>query len=149
MVLPLKPRTDSAVTLCNAYVAEYKLTPLRSRLAAQARILAARKKALMTVRVYDPTGSLKTNRVVGGFIGQVDSQITYELRADRGRISAAAIGDASEHNQWIVNVEDFVGGQHVQGVQMPDKLQKNCGHWMSKKAVMVEELFQGNLHGDE
>jgi hypothetical protein len=149
MVLPLKPRTDSAVTLCNAYVAEYKLTPLRSRLAAQARILAARKRALMTVRVYDPTGSLKTNRVVGGFIGQVDSQITYELRADRDRISAAAIGDASEHNQWIVNVEDFVGGQHVQGVQMPDKLQKNCGHWMSKKAVMVEELFQGNLHGDE
>jgi hypothetical protein len=147
MASPLTSRTDSAVTLCNSY-AENELAPIRSRLAAQARILAARKKALMTVRVYDPAGALKTNRVVGGFIGQVNSQITYELRADRGRV-AAAIGDTSEQNQWIVNVEDFVHSQYDGDVQLPNSLQGSCGHWMGRRVVLVEELFQGTPYGAE
>jgi hypothetical protein len=148
--LLLKPRNDSAVefpTSCNGY-AEISTTPTRSRLAAQARIMAARKATLATVRVYDPKGDLKVNKIVGGFIGRVDSQITYELRADSGRMSSA-IDDASEQNEWIVKVEDFVDSQHAEAVQPRYKLRGSCGHrggkrtW--KQAGMLGDLFRDSL----
>jgi hypothetical protein len=148
--LSLMLRTDSAVevTATEDDHPQIKHAPTRSRVTAQARILAARKAALMKIRVYDPNGDLQINRAVMGFVGRLDSQITYELRADRDCISAAA-DNASEQNEWTVNVEDFVDGQIYASTQPRDKLPNSCGHRIGKTtwkdAVMVDELFRGVL----
>jgi hypothetical protein len=140
--LPFKLRADSAVefSMSDNDYPQIEDGPTRSRIAAQARILAARKTALTTIRVYDPNGDLKTNKIVGGFIGQIDSPITYELRADRGSLSGAT-DNSSEQNEWIVNVEGFLEPDYE--VKQP----RDCGHKIGertwKEAVMVEELFQG------
>jgi hypothetical protein len=145
-------RTDSVVEVTASENGHPQIehAPTRSRIAAQARILAARKAALMKIRVYDPNGNLQINKAVRGFVGRIDSQIIYELGADRGCISGAA-DNASEQNQWIVNVEDFLDGQVYASTEARDKLFGSCGHRIGertwKNAVMVDELFQGVLPG--
>ncbi|KAF2828636.1 hypothetical protein CC86DRAFT_444791 [Ophiobolus disseminans] len=137
-------RADSAVA--SSYdISQDIITPARSRLAAQSRILASRKTALMTVRVYDPSGDLKVNKVVGGFIGQVGSKITYDLRADRGRTLGDTFGDAEDRNQWITNTDDLVGVVDTDGEESRERSWGSCGHRLGgrigKNVVLVDQLF--------
>jgi hypothetical protein len=145
---PLSPRTDSAIDLLTPsnYLAQNVSAPARTRLAAQARILAARKTAYMAVRVYNPNGDLKINKAVGGFIGRLDSRVTYDLGADKGRASGV---DHEGSNAWITNVEDLVGSQDAEGAQLRERLRGTCGHWIGGKllnqSVMAEDLFRSSL----
>jgi hypothetical protein len=138
------PRADSAFespTSANRSSSTV-LTPARSRLAAQARILAARKSALMTVRVHDPNGDVKINKVIGGYLGQLGSHITYDLQADRGRTFNVVV---EEQNEWITNVADLIGAPIAENAQLREKVRVNCEHRKGGKvwrqAVMAEELF--------
>jgi hypothetical protein len=47
-------------------------------------------------------------------------------------------------NEWMANVEDLVEEQHLSGVGTRRKLWNECGHRVTGKTVMVEELFRGS-----
>jgi hypothetical protein len=107
---------------------------MRSRLAAQSRILAARKNAAMTIRVFDPEGEVRANKVIGGHVGRLDSKITYDLVADT---------ETAGQSGWITGMSDLVGDSEDEGAHMFER-RVNCGHLVSRggrKVVGVEQLF--------
>ncbi|KAF1836229.1 hypothetical protein BDW02DRAFT_494125 [Decorospora gaudefroyi] len=114
------------------------LPPIRSRLAAQARILAARRNAAMAVRVFDPEGKVRLDKAIGGYVGLVGSKITYDLKADGG--------SSSERSSWITGIEDLVGDRDTEGADgEPRHMRGSCGHVVGvrvgKNVVRVEEMF--------
>ncbi|KAH7088249.1 hypothetical protein FB567DRAFT_620591 [Paraphoma chrysanthemicola] len=145
--VPMSQRADSAINspTSSTIFSQSALTPARSRLAAQSRILAARKDSLMTVRVFDPNGNLQINKVIRGFVGDVRSQITYELRADRGRTLGGFSDEASDRNEWITNIEDLAGDMQAGGQDLRAQSWSSCGHSVSArtgmKSILVDELF--------
>ncbi|KAH7077697.1 hypothetical protein BKA63DRAFT_270205 [Paraphoma chrysanthemicola] len=145
--VPMSQRADSAIDspTSSTYFSQSALTPARSRLAAQSRILAARKDSLMIVRVFDPNGILQISKVIRGFVGDVRSRITYELRADRGRTLGGLTDEASDRNEWITNIEDLVSDVQTDGRDPREQSWSSCGHSVSArtgmKSVLVDELF--------
>lgn len=122
---------------------EAAFTPSRSRLAAQSRLLAARKQPFVSFKVTDPNGVVRINKTITGFLGDLRSNITYDLRPDRNRISSGGYndGDDEEVNEWITGIGDIAGEWEV--------VEKgglgNCRHAMNgrvgRKAVSVEDMF--------
>ncbi|EUC44984.1 hypothetical protein COCMIDRAFT_5743 [Bipolaris oryzae ATCC 44560] len=135
-------RVDSVVSLpryglpaTNAAIGTV-LTPMRSRIAAQARILAAKKEAGMMVRVIDPEDEIIVEKVFGSYIGDLRSKINYELQPDRR---------ASGRTAWVTEMEDLMGcrvNHDGHGIECTWDL---CGHTNSTsvdgKVVMVDDLF--------
>jgi hypothetical protein len=129
---PTFPHASTVSAVC--------LTPARSRAAAQSRIAAARHSPRFTLRVCDPDDELVVDTSFAGYIGIVDSPITYVLRPDRERAPCDEGGEV-RRSEWVVGVVDLVGERAVSrgrdwGV---------CGHPLSVKAggdaVRVSELF--------
>ncbi|KAI4955195.1 hypothetical protein J4E91_001053 [Alternaria rosae] len=111
------------------------LTPMRSRLAAQSRILAARKDAAMTICVSSPEGEVKVNKIIGGHVGYVGSKITYDLRADNETVG---------RTEWIVGMNDLVGNAEKENRDMFESSRRSCGHLVGSgggNVVGVEDLF--------
>jgi hypothetical protein len=110
------------------------LTPMRSRLAAQSRILTARKNTAMTLRVSGPEGEVRLNRAIGDYMGHMGSRITYGLRADSGV--------SGELSGWRMGIEDLIGDEYV---EIPDTRRGSCGHVVNARirrgVVDVEQLF--------
>ncbi|CAN9124252.1 unnamed protein product [Alternaria alternata] len=108
---------------------EVVLTPMRSRLVAQSRILAARKNATMVIRVFDPEGEVRVNKIIGGHIGHIDSKITYDIKT-AGR------------SGWITGIADLVGDK---GTELLRCNRASCGHFVSggtgHSVLMAEDLF--------
>ncbi|KAG9379789.1 hypothetical protein A1F94_010145 [Pyrenophora tritici-repentis] len=118
---------------------EFALTPLRSRLAAQSRILIARKEAAMTFRIFDPEGKKRLDKTVGDYVGSVSSKISYHLKPDDG---------LSEQSEWITGIDDLLYGDRVQdaaGEQAPVRIRGPCGHifdgGMRRGRITVKSLF--------
>ncbi|KAE8837237.1 hypothetical protein PTNB73_08140 [Pyrenophora teres f. teres] len=118
---------------------EFALTPLRSRLAAQSRIITARKEAAMTFRIFDPEGRKKLDKTVGDYVGSVSSNISYHLKPDDG---------LSEQSEWITGIDDLLHHDRVHdatGEQAPVRIRGRCGHifdpGMRRSRVTVESLF--------
>ncbi|KAF2133530.1 hypothetical protein P153DRAFT_282090 [Dothidotthia symphoricarpi CBS 119687] len=114
------PRADSAMDSPTSSVnfSHPMLTPMRSRLAAQCRILAARNNPSTAVRIYDPKGNLRIDKVVGGYIGCLESKIVYELKPDRGCTIEYEVEDGDvEGSYWITGVEDVTGQRGIAGVR--------------------------------
>ncbi|CAN9140093.1 unnamed protein product [Alternaria alternata] len=124
-------RVDSVVgsTMFDPSPTEVVLTPMRSRLVAQSRILAARKNATMVIRVFDPEGEVRVNKIIGGHIGHIDSKITYDIKT-AGR------------SGWITGVADLVGDK---GTELLRCNRASCGHFVSggtgHSVLMAEDLF--------
>lgn len=113
------------------------LGPMRSRLAAQSRILAARKEPGMAVRVIDPEGEVCVNKVFGSYVGHVGSNITYELRPQRWVV---------RQNAWMTEMEAVAGCRAADNTH--DGLAatwRPCGHLVGAgvdgRAVSVDNLF--------
>jgi hypothetical protein len=124
------------------------LTPMRSRLAAQSRILAARRRTQMEFKVTDPTGETCVDTAIRGFLGDLRSQITYVLRPDRDRILARGSSwdgaeDDDELNEWITTVGDVVGKWDVgsDGGRGYGGCRHSVGEASLRKAVEVRTLF--------
>jgi hypothetical protein len=126
-----------------------ELTPTRSRLAAQSRILAARKEKQMEFRVTDETGGVRVDRAINGYLGHLKSRITYGLRPDRERyvgVDRGAWHDEEEEeedeavNQWIVGVEDVLGVFGGRERRF-DRCRHLAGERRGKTAVEMEALF--------
>jgi len=77
-------------------------------------------------------------------VGHVGSQITYDLRPDRRRMCDTVAGNGEERNEWMTNVEDLVGEQDLGGSGTRRKLWNECGHRVTGKTVMMEELFRSS-----
>jgi len=92
-------------------------TPAESQLAAYRRILAARRKPRMRIRVTDPEGELCWRETIGNFLGDVASNITYDLRPDRIRTTGGGgweerDGEDGAHD-WITSIDDVLGEWEV------------------------------------
>jgi hypothetical protein len=139
-------RADSAIVCSdsNTYVPPI-FTPARSRLLAHSRILNARKKAMMAVRVFDPNGDLKMDKVVGGFIGSIESKITYDLTPDRSCTLRYTEDRPCERSEWITNIEDLIGEREGQIPVLHERFRGGCGHLISgrvgRDVVAVREMF--------
>jgi hypothetical protein len=82
----------------------------------------------MTLRVFDPEGEVRLNKVIGGYVGHVGSKITYDLRADGGC-------------DWITGIDDLVGEGDD---ECRERFRGKCGHLLTARGmgtVKVEELF--------
>lgn len=111
------------------------LTPMRSRLAAQSRILAARKNAAMTICVSSPEGEIKVNKVIGDHVGYVGSKITYDLKADN---------ETTGRTEWITGMNDLVGNAEKENQDISESSRRSCGHLAGSgggNVVGVEDLF--------
>lgn len=140
---PFNSRADSAIDSPTSSVAFIQAmpAPTRSRLATEARILAARKNAFVTIRVYDPSDELQVDKEFGGYVGQLHSQITYDVKADNGRTFGAAIDANEDRNEWITNVEDLAYERDAENFGLSGGPHSICEHRNGAKAVMVEEMF--------
>lgn len=117
------------------------LSPIRSRLAAHARILAARAHPFVVVRVTDPDGKVRVEKSIGGFVGDVRSNITYDLKPDRDR---EAVDDDDEFvHEWITGIDDVMG--EWEGAGSGSGSRDGCQHAASGHAarcvVEVRDLF--------
>ncbi|KAJ4377858.1 hypothetical protein N0V83_000688 [Neocucurbitaria cava] len=146
-VMPSSPRADSAMDspTPTRSVAQEPLTPMRSRLAAQARIIAAKKNTYITMRVYDPDGILRVEQDTAGFMGQIGSKITYDLEADTSRSGQGLVGiDDSERSQWLTGIDDVVSGKEAADAGY-EQFRGDCGHLsggrVRKCATRVEDMF--------
>ncbi|KAJ4322801.1 hypothetical protein N0V94_002181 [Neodidymelliopsis sp. IMI 364377] len=84
------------------------LSPARIRLAAQARILAARKLPFITVRVYGPDDEVRIDTTIGGYIGDISSNIVYDLEPDKGRWPGNRDQSGPPQAEWITGIEDLM-----------------------------------------
>lgn len=120
------------------------LTPARSRLAAQSRILAARKQPFVAVRVTDPKGALRVDKMINGFMGDVRSDIAYVLRPDRNRMGgdggAEEGGDGGE-SEWFTGIGDVVGEWEVVGGRGYGSCRHLVGGRVGRNTVNVEDMF--------
>lgn len=112
-------------------------TPTRSRLAAHARILSARENPAVAVRVTDPEDNVRVETNIGGFLGDVRSKITYDLKPDRHR--EAFVEDEEYVHEWITGIDDVMGEWEVGGFS------GGCRHAgdgnLARRAVEVQDLF--------
>ncbi|KAF1978625.1 hypothetical protein BU23DRAFT_595770 [Bimuria novae-zelandiae CBS 107.79] len=113
------------------------LAPARSRLAAQARILAARRNPQMVVRVVDPEGNVCLEKSMAGYLGNVQSKIMYDLKPDRNR--EVVDGDVVDAHEWLAGIDDVMGEWEVAGRY--GGCRHAVGGWVGRKAVEMRELF--------
>lgn len=113
-------------------------TPVRSRLAAQARIVAARRNPYMAVKIVDPLENIRLEKTIGGFLGNLKSEIVYDLRPDRNR-EAADEYDEDAH-EWLTGIDD-VTGEWEAGPSYGGGCSHGGGGKAGRVAVEVKELF--------
>lgn len=144
---PLSLRADSAIesqSFSNSSCSSV-LTPSKTRLAAQARIIAARKDAIVTVRVYDPEGDIRIDTAIGGFIGDIKSKIVYDLKPDASRWPGNLDQSGPPQPEWTTGIEDLVDERPHLNDRSRERFRGDCGHLIGgrtgKNTVRVEQLF--------
>lgn len=146
-VVPLSPRADSAMDslTCEFSPSSSDFMPSKSRLAAQARIFAARKTPLITVRVYNPEGKVCIDTGIGGYLGDVKSSITYDLKPDASRWPGNRDQTGPPQPEWITGIEDLTDERTAAQDKACEQHWGSCGHRVGGRVgchtVRIEELF--------
>ncbi|KAJ4382078.1 hypothetical protein N0V86_002406 [Didymella sp. IMI 355093] len=146
-VVPLSPRADSPIDspAFGLGPAPSAATPSKTRLAAQARILAARKAPRVTVRVYDPEGDICIDAAIGGYLGDIKSNIIYDLKPDASRWPGTRDQSGPPQPEWITGIEDLTDERTAAHDSTRERHWDNCNHSIGGRAgcqpVRVEELF--------
>ncbi|KAF9880008.1 hypothetical protein CkaCkLH20_02819 [Colletotrichum karsti] len=96
----------------------------QARLAAQARLEAARPFPRFFVNVIDEDGTLLEKYGLAGFMGTIESRITYNLRPDPG---------AKDERGGLVEMADLMGSSH--GEDIPNGKEGCTGRWNVSSAV--------------
>ncbi|KAJ0355301.1 hypothetical protein KNSL1_001024 [Colletotrichum chrysophilum] len=97
----------------------------QARLAAQARLEAARPFPRFFVNVIDEDGTLLEKYGLAGFMGTIESRISYNLRPDSG---------AKDERGGIVEMSDLMAGNN--GEDIPNGKEGCTGRWnMSSSAA--------------
>ncbi|KAI8937166.1 hypothetical protein NX059_006378 [Plenodomus lindquistii] len=115
---------------------QHALSPLRSRVAAHCRILAARKEEAMIIQVADPDGNVCASNVIGGYMGDIASRIDYVLDPDRGRV----VKSGESGSEWLTGVRDLVGETQTLDVQRAS-CRHAVGSTVGRHALSVMDLF--------
>lgn len=145
--IPPSPRADSAIDspTFDLGPCSSAITPSKTRLAAQARILAARKNPLVVVRVYDPEGNVRIDTAIGGYLGDVKSNIMYDLKPDANRWPGSRDQTGPPQPEWITGIEDLADERTVVYDRTHQRHWGNCGHRVGgrvgRHSVRVEKLF--------
>lgn len=154
--VPLSPKIDRFATIAissdsradstagsptfTANSAYQVLPPWRSRIAAQSRILAAKKDTFMTVRVTEPDGKVAMTRVIGGFVGESGSKTVYSLSPDSAMTTASISSGSREQSEWVTGIQELVDGGLGE-----ESFRRKCAHFpgrkVGKKVVRVHDLF--------
>jgi hypothetical protein len=103
------------------------------------RIIIARKTPKFRIRVSDCDSQLRIDKSLGGYMGNVGSNITYDIRPDRRRVGVDE-KDGEDGNQWITGVGDVIGEWEI----VPNsRAIDGCGHFgrVGIPCVRVMELF--------
>ncbi|CAI6340063.1 unnamed protein product [Periconia digitata] len=117
---PTSPLSSNPTTPLRSFPHLTRLTPSRSRLAAQSRILAANtpRQKHRAVESAAPPRSTKPPSFMG--LGEPRSRVVYDVRSDREALGLF-VGDEDDQgyegegdayglrNEWVVGVEDLVG----------------------------------------
>ncbi|PVH99115.1 hypothetical protein DM02DRAFT_680132 [Periconia macrospinosa] len=123
------PSLTSPNTIFTQFPHITALTPSRSRLAAQSRILAARKKV--------QSNDAHSKKSVHGICGDARSNVIYEVGSDREALGLfwdsrdVEDEDEMERNGWIVEMEDLVG--RWEGSFSSEERRGKCGFGHSEK----------------
>lgn len=145
--VPPSPRADSAIDspFFDIGPSSSILSPSKARLAAQARLIAARKVPLITVRVYDPDGEICIDTGIGGFIGDLNSKIVYDLKPDASRWPGNRDQSGPPQPEWTTGIEDLVDERTASSDRSSEKHWGQCGHRVGGRrghnTVKVSELF--------
>lgn len=126
------------------------LSPAQSRLQAQSRIFSARKTPLIRIQVTEPSGKVKHIKPTYGFIGNLNSNISYEVRPDNTglrhhNLESALRGRSIDDDgcQWITGMGDIIGEPAVVGSGSGPGECRHAGRaGMGRKAISVEQLFK-------
>lgn len=146
-VVPFSPRADSAIDspffdTGSCYPA---FSPSKARLAAQARILAARKVPLVKVRVHNPEGEICIDTGIGGFIGDIKSNVVYDLTPDTGRLPGSRDQSGPPQPEWTTGIEDLLDERTAPSDRSYERHWGHCGHRVGARrrraTVNVWELF--------
>lgn len=146
-IVPLSPRADSAIDspTFDTSPSSSVLTPSKTRLAAQARILAARKMPFVTVRVFDPEGEVRIDTAIGGFLGDIKSNIVYDLKPDASRWPGNGDQSGPPQPEWITGIEDLADERTPPNDRSRERYWGICGHRVGGRVgcntVRVDELF--------
>ncbi|KAH6616558.1 hypothetical protein C7974DRAFT_47172 [Boeremia exigua] len=146
-VVSLSPRADSAIDspISDNSLSSPALQPSKARLAAQARIIAARKTPLVTLRVYDPEGEIHLESGIGGFIGDIKSNILYDLKPDASRWPGSRDQSGPPQPEWTTGIEDLVDERTAPNDEARERYRGECGHRICGRRgcnpVKVWELF--------
>jgi hypothetical protein len=112
-------------------------TLTRSRLAAHTRILSARENPSVAVRVTDSEDNVRLETNIGGFLGDLRSNITYDLQPDRKR---EAVDEKEEYvHEWVTGIDDVMGEWDI--VRTSSGCRHAVGGNMARDAVEVRDLF--------
>lgn len=146
-VEPPSPRADSAIDspLFDTGPSSLALSPSKARVAAQARLLAARKVPLITVRVHNPEGEVCIDTGIGGFIGDLQSNIVYDLEPDTSRWPGNRDQSGPPQPEWTTGIEDLVDERTASSDRSYERHWGSCGHRLGgrkgRNTVSVSELF--------
>ncbi|KAL6711174.1 hypothetical protein ACN47E_005705 [Coniothyrium glycines] len=129
-------RTDSV--MCSPTdrggFSQSELTPMRSRLAAQARISATGQAVGMALKVLDPEGNLQFETVIGGYLGHASSRIVYDLSTDQGQDS----------DHWVTNVYDVISGCSIEAATARGTGVESSEHGLGvapRTIAVMDDLF--------
>ena len=146
-IVPPSPRADSAINspIFNGSLSSSSYTTSKTRLAAQARILAARRAPFVIVRVYNPDGEVCVDTAIGGFAGDIKSNIVYDLKPDASRWPGNRDQSGPPQPEWITGIEDLVDERTLPNDRSRERYWGNCGHRIGgrvgRNTVRVDELF--------
>lgn len=146
-IVPHGPRADSATDspFFDNSSSSLALTPAKVRFAAQARILAARRTPFITVRVYDPEGEIRIDTAMGGYVGDINSKIIYDLKPDKSRWPGKRDQRGPPQSEWITGIEDLTDERTPPNGRSRERFWGDCRHLIGGRVgcntVRVGELF--------
>jgi hypothetical protein len=92
----------------------------------------------MAGKIVDPLQHLRLEKTIGGFLGNLKSEIVYDLRPDRNR-EAADEYDEDAH-EWLTGIDDITGEWEA-GPSYGGGCSHGGGGKAGRVAVEVKDLF--------
>lgn len=91
----------------------------------------------MAVQIVDPKDNIRLVKTIGGFVGNLNSKIVYDLKPDRNREMADE--DDEDAHEWLTRIDDIMGEWEIAGRY--GDCRHTVGGRLGRRAVEMQELF--------